>query len=424
VDGKRIKYRLITYGCTLNQADSNIMRGVLGAHGCVEVQQEEKADVVVVNSCTVKDATQTKIEHVLRKFANAKKPTVLVGCLSVNEAAVLRSSQNASIVGTGSVGQIYEAVQSALEGRRAVFKGQGYKPDLPRTRSGAIARIAIEEGCLSSCTFCQTKLARGKLYSYPVKSVCLEVERWAKEGAVEMQLTGQDTGAYGADIKSNIAELLESACKVKGGFCVRMGMVNPQHVKRYLRQLLKIYEHPKMYKFLHIPVRSGSNNVLQEMRRENTREEFLGLVRAFREKFPNMCIMTDIIVGFPSESEEDFGETMGMLREAKPDRVNVSRFSPRPFTAARKMKQLSNTIVKRRTVECAALCKKITIERNREWVGKEMEVTITEKVKTLNGRDGNYRQVALPASFRGKIGGKVKVKIVGAEFSCLLGKPI
>lgn len=419
-----IKYRLITYGCTLNQADSNIMRGVLAQHGCVEVQSEKSADVVVVNSCTVKDATQTKIEHVLKKLHVGKKPIVLAGCMSVNEIAVLRNAPKASIVGTGSVGWAYEAVQSALLGKGRVFKGNGYKPDLPRERKGAIARIAIEEGCLSSCSFCQTKLARGKLYSYPIKSVCLEMQRWAKEGAVEMQLTGQDTGAYGADIKSSIAQLLENACKVEGDFRIRLGMVNPQHVKKYLQPLLKIYENPKMYKFLHIPVQSGSNKVLLEMRRENTREEFLGLVRAFREKFPGMCIMTDIIVGFPTESEEDFLETMQMLREAQLDRVNVSRFSPRPFTAARKMKQLANSVVKRRTVECAAACKKITEEKNREWIGKEMQITITEKVKTLNGRDENYRQVALPASFKGKIGQKVRVKIVGAQFSCLLGKPI
>jgi len=418
-----IKYKLITYGCTLNQADSNIMRGVLKLHGCEEVEEEKDADVVVINSCTVKDATQTKIEHVLKKL-HVSKPIVLAGCMSVNEKAVFRNAPNASVVGTGSVGQIYEAVQNAIGGKKAVFKGSGYKPDLPREREGAIARIAIEEGCLSSCTFCQTKLARGKLYSYPIKSVCLEVKRWADAGAVEMQLTGQDTGAYGADIKSNVAKLLENACEVHGNFRIRLGMVNPQHVKKYLPQLLKAYENPKMYKFLHIPVQSGSDKVLREMRRENTREEFLGLVQAFREKFPNMCIMTDIIVGFPTESEEDFQETLQMLKEAQLDRVNVSRFSPRPFTVARKMRQISNTIMKRRTVECAALCKRITIVKNKGWIGKEMEITITEKVKTLNGRDENYRQVALPADFKGKIGEKLRVKITGAEFSCLLGKPI
>ncbi|VVB57918.1 tRNA-2-methylthio-N(6)-dimethylallyladenosine synthase [Candidatus Anstonella stagnisolia] len=421
---KEIKYKLITYGCTLNQADSNIMRGVLDMHGCLEVEEEKGADVVVINSCTVKDATQTKIEHVLKKLHLGKKPIVLAGCLSVNENAVFRSAPNASVVGTGSVGQIYEAVQNAVGRRKAVFKGSGYKPDLPRVRNGAIARIAIEEGCLSSCTFCQTKLARGKLYSYPLKSICLEVKRWADAGAVEMQLTGQDAGAYGADIKSNVAALLGEACEVDGNFRIRIGMINPQHVKKYLPQLLKVYEDLKMYKFLHIPVQSGSNKVLREMRRENTKEEFLELVRVFREKFPDMSIMTDIIVGFPTENEEDFGQTMEMLQEAQLDRVNVSRFSPRPFTIARKMKQLSNTIVKRRTVECAALCKKITIAKNKEWIGKEMEITITEKVKTLNGRDENYRQVALPTNFKGKIGEKVRVKIIGAEFSCLLGKPI
>ena len=420
----RIKYKLLTYGCTLNQADSNIMRGVLALHGCEEVEEEKNADVVVINSCTVKDATQTKIEHVLKKFSSIKKPIVLAGCMSVNEIAVFRNAPDASVVGTGSVGQIYEAVKTAVRKEKAVFKSASSKLDLPRVRNGAIAKIAIGEGCLSSCTFCQTKLARGKLFSYPLKSVCLEVKRWADAGAVEMQLTGQDTGAYGADIKSNVAELLGEACEVEGNFKIRLGMVNPQHVKKYLKELLKVYENPKMYKFLHIPVQSGSNKVLREMRRENTKEEFLELAGAFRKKFPDMSIMTDIIVGFPTESEEDFQETMEMLREAQLDRVNVSRFSPRPFTIARKMKQISNTIVKRRTVECAALCKKITIAKNKEWIGKEMEITITEKVKTLNGRDENYRQVALPENFKGKIGEKVRVKITGAGFSCLLGKPI
>ncbi|HQT45249.1 MAG TPA: hypothetical protein PLO51_04675, partial [Candidatus Micrarchaeota archaeon] len=196
--GKGVKYWLVTYGCTLNQSDSLAMKAVLSQNGCSEARSEKDADVIIINSCTVKEATENKIAYQLRRYSGMKKPIVLAGCMSVNEGLVFKNAPAASIVGTSAVGRIYDAHS------KEVFSGFSPKDSLPRERKGPIAKIAIAEGCLSACTFCQTRLARGKLYSYPIESIVLEAKRWLEQGAIELQLTGQDTGAYGAEIKTNV----------------------------------------------------------------------------------------------------------------------------------------------------------------------------------------------------------------------------
>jgi len=441
-EDKAIRFKLATYGCTLNQSDSNIMRGVLAQNGCVEVEDDSKADVIVINSCTVKEATENKIAFRLAKYARAGKPLVLAGCMSVNEKLVSYNAPNASIVGTSSLNRIFDAVESAIfhmkNSRKTgkstangtvqkVFKDFSSKENLPRSREGIIGKVAIAEGCLSSCTFCQTKLARGRLFSYKPEAITNEVSKWAAAGAREIQLTGQDTGAYGAEIRSDIGRLLEAVCSVKGDFKVRLGMANPEHALKHLDRLLVAFENRKMYKFLHIPVQSGSDSVLEKMKREYSVSQFMEVADAFKSKFPGMILATDVIVGFPQETFDDFEMTLGLIRKARFDIVNVSKFSPRPFTKAAGMEQVPNNEKKRRAEICSALCRKIAFENNKKWIGKKASFTVTEKQKTFTGRDDYYRQVAIapgsiPRGFEVALGQDLEAKITGARIGCIVGQ--
>ena len=411
-----------TYGCTFNQSDSDAIAGVLSSAGYPLADSEEAAGVILLNTCTVKGATEQKTIDKIKKLVAAKKKLVIAGCIpEANRQLVRKYAPNAPLLGTRSLSHAADAVKAAIEGKRAdFFTEEEDKFSLPRAHSSVIARIPLAEGCLGACTYCQTKLARGNLHSYSPDAIVKEVRQCVRKGCKEIQLTAQDTGAYGVDIKTNLAELLPKISEIPGDFRVRVGMMNPEHAKRILPQLLRAFSSPKIYKFAHIPVQSGSDKVLKDMRRSYSAADFFSVIKAFRKAFPAITLATDIIVGYPTETETDFNKTLKLLKQVKFDTVNVSKFTPRPFTPAAKLKQLPNQEVKRRSTEAAALCRKISFEKNRKLVGKTFRVLITEKQpKGFSGRTGEYRQVALKNA---KAAGFVSAKITGATAAYLLGR--
>jgi MiaB-like tRNA modifying enzyme len=414
---------LQTYGCTLNQSDSDAMLAFLRFKGFCPAQSEKEADVVVLNTCTVKSATEQKTMERIRKLVQQKKKIVIAGCLAINEGALKAAAPRAPIVYPCATNAIDRAVRAALKGKRAVFRTPTDKAVLPRVFSGVIAKIPIAEGCTGACTFCQTRLARGKLRSYAPMWVEWLVRHAMRRGAMEIQLTAQDTGAYGKDIGSSLPGLLSRLLAVEGPFLVRLGMINPEHALAVKEQLVAALSSYKFYRFLHIPVQSGSDEVLKSMARRYSAKEALDTFRYFRAKFPDMTLATDIIVGFPGEIEEDFGKTLAFLREARPDIVNVSKFTARPGTAAKRMKPLATQVVKRRSEIAAALCREIAERNNARFVGRDEVFIITEMQKTPTGRDINYRQVALVKG-DARLGEQVKARITGARHSCLLAERI
>lgn len=412
-----------TYGCTLNQSDTDAMRAFLQFKGFKEAPAEQEADIVILNTCTVKSATEQKIMERIRRLVKQKKKLVIAGCLAINENALKEAAPCAPIVYPCATNAIDRAVRAALKSKRIVFRTPTEKAMLPRIFTGVIAKIPIAEGCTGACTFCQTRLARGKLRSYPSWWVEWLIRHGIRRGAIEIQLTAQDTGAYGIDIKSSLPELINRLLEIEGSFLVRLGMINPEHALKMKEPLVRALSSYKFYGFLHIPVQSGSDEVLKRMARRYTSQEALEVFRFFRAKFPDMTLATDIIVGFPGESDEDFEKTLAFLREVKPDIVNVSKFTARPGTAAKKMKPLPTQIVKRRSEICAKLCREIAEQNNARFVGREEVFIITEMQKTPTGRTIDYRQVAL-AKGSGRLGEQVKGKIIDARHSCLLAERI
>lgn len=412
-----MKIYIETYGCTLNQADGDLIQGILRKAGHHIVLDLRKADVVVLNTCTVKGATENKILKRLERLKDRK--IIVTGCLSINEKRVKKIKPNLVLLYPGAVREIEKAVQDCYAGKNTTYRNSTEKEDSPRMITSPITRIPIQEGCVGSCYFCQTKFARPKLVSYKKERILEWIKKGIKKGAKEIQVTGMDSGAYGIDRKTNLIELLEEINKIKGDFKVRIGMINPIHVKRMIKRLIKILKKDKFYKFIHMPVQTGSERICKNMNRPHTVKDFSLCVRKIRKEIPQVTISTDIIVGYPNEKEKDFESTKELIKKIKPDVVNISKFTPRPGTKAKNMKQTDSKIVKRRTVELAKLCKRIAYENNSKLIGREYEVVITEKQKDWTGRNKYYKPIVVK-KFYGKIGEKIKVKIRRANHSSLI----
>lgn len=419
-----MKVYLETYGCTLNQADSDIMGGILKHAGFRLVKKPGEADVIILNTCTVKGRTENRIISRIEALHAQKKRIVVAGCLSINEKRVRKACPQAVLVYPGAVSFIAEAVRRAAEGKGGEFRERAAKEGLPRVFTKPILRIPIQEGCVGNCYFCQTKLARPYLMSYSPKWIRSWVEEGVKKGAKEIQLTGMDSGAYGLNLGTDLIALLDEMRKIKGDFRMRLGMINPGHAKKMLPKLLDIFEDKKFYKFFHLPVQTGSEKVRREMNRAHSVADFRKVVRAIRKRFPDACISTDIIVGYPTETRKDFEKTVKLIKELRPDIVNVSKFASRRGTKAAEMKEIPTDEVKRRSTELAELVRRAGAEKNKRFEGRRMEVLITEKGKggagNRKGRAENYKQVCVFG--KAKLGDKVSVKITGSNFGSLFGK--
>jgi threonylcarbamoyladenosine tRNA methylthiotransferase CDKAL1 len=409
-----------TYGCTLNQADSEILAGVLAETGVELCKSPDEADVIVLNTCFVKRQTQQRIIDRLKKLRG--KRVVVAGCMpSANRWMVEKVAPEASMLGPYSLSNIYDAVLSAHEGKRSTFldaKSED-KYSLPRVREGVIARIPISEGCGSCCSFCVTKLARPVLHSYDESSIIGEIKKCIRAGFSEIRLTSMDTGAYGLERKTDLSSLLRKIDKLDGKFLTRVGMINPEHVRRMLPDLIEAFKSEKIYKFLHVPLQSADEEVLRDMNRKYSVDEFMCVIEEFRREFPELTLATDIIVGFPTESEEAFNRTREFIKELKPDVVNNSKFFTRPGTKAAEMRQLPGRVVAERGRVMSALCRDIALRKNRLLIGKEFEVLLTERTcNGLAGRTHSYKQVIVQ---RGQLGDFVNARISDATACCLKG---
>ena len=411
-----------TYGCTMNQADSDIMRGLISRH--FDLSSPEEAEVVVLNSCGVIEFTERKILKRIQELKKEGKKVVLAGCLTIisNEAVKICDSA----ISPTYIDKIVEVINSVASGKKIVIKNS---KDLDKSKffeikrrldNTAIAIVSIAEGCLGNCSFCATKLARGRLRSFSMDSIIEEVKMAIRSGFREIQLTSQDTGSYGLDKgRFMLPNLIENISKLDGEFRVRIGMMNPRFAFKMLDDLLNAYADRKVYKFIHIPVQSGDNKVLKDMRRNHTVEDYIEVVRKFRRSFEDVLVSTDIIVGYPTESEESFWKTYDLIRETKPDIVNITRFSPRRGTIAATLKDIPSWIKKNRSRLLTNLSRRIGFENNKKFIGRELRVLITKfgKKRTMLARSDSYRPVVLKS---GRIGEFKVVKISDCKFNYLM----
>ena len=349
-----MKIFLKTYGCQANKADSEAIAGLLEEKGHQLAQSESSADYIIVNSCSVKSSTQSKELHYIQQQLKSKK-IIVGGCLTKTLNLRKIFPELSSVFDTNSLTKLPEILKNPHD--EFSNEKESQRLQIPVMRQDATtAIIPIGQGCQNSCTFCATKLARGNLKSYRIGDIKRAFRSAIDQGCTKINLTSQDNGCYGFDIKTSLPELLDKLTSIPGNYQIRVGMMNPWHLNKILPELLSAYQSEKIFKFLHIPVQSGSKKVLKDMRRIHTAKEFKLAIIKFREKFSTeMNIATDIILGYPTESEKDFLATYNLIKETKPEVLNISMFSSRPGTQASRLKQLPSQIIKERSRKITAL---------------------------------------------------------------------
>ncbi|MFH0749181.1 MAG: tRNA (N(6)-L-threonylcarbamoyladenosine(37)-C(2))-methylthiotransferase [Candidatus Bathyarchaeota archaeon] len=426
--GNRVYFE--SYGCPSNRFDIEVMITSLRKLGYITVEHPESADALIINTCGVKKATEDKIISRLCLLKNLEKPIVVTGCLPKIDPSALEKAvpKNLSLIDPFSIdkiGQVLEGIKRDNLNQRFFSNKTPVKVRMENERKGVYEIVPISEGCLGSCTFCCTRFARGRLFSYPLEAIVERIENLVRGGVKEVWLTAQDTGAYGLDKGSNLAQLLLQISKVKGDFYIRVGMMNPNNILGFLEELVEVYQDVKIFKFLHIPVQSGSNKVLKFMNRFYNVSDYVRLVETFRREIPEVSISTDIICGFPGEDEEAFEESLKLIKELKPDIVNVSKFFARPKTVAAKMIQTANQIIKERSKEMASLCKVVSLERNKLWEKWSGEVLIDEvgRGTSVIGRNFAYKPVVVLDGTH-LLGKKVKVKVNKVTPTYLIGEVV
>jgi len=389
------------YGCSASFSDVEMIAGQLKNNGFKISNNPNKSSINLIVTCSVKDVTEHKMIHRIKRLSENDKPLVIAGCLpSADLKLVEKISPNASLMGPNSIDKTIEIVNSALNGRKTISlqNSELEKIDFPKIRiNPIISIIQIASGCLSECSFCQTKLAKGDLQSYRVGRILNQIRQDVITGAKEIWLTSTDNGCYGRDIGTNLVELLKRCVEIEGDFKIRVGMINPMYLRDMIPDLLNTYLNSnKIFKFIHIPVQSGSEIVLRKMKRGHTAKTFKEIVRQFRENMPDMTIATDIITGFPGETDDDFELTLKMITDLEPDIINSSKFSPRPGTTASKMKRINHELLLKRSERLHNIIKQIAKKRNARWLNWEGNILIDEiENGSLKGKNQYYKSVII-----------------------------
>ncbi len=397
-----------SYGCTMNHGESTLMRKWATDAGHEIADTPDNSDAIVFSGCIVIDRTYRHMMKRLEELAHYDKKMIISGCLaSVFADEILRLYPTANLIPPQDIGKI-----SKYLGNAGNPKGFNW---------GVIGIIPVAQGCMGNCTYCITKVARRELKSAPHSWILETAQDMMSSGVKEIELTAQDSAVYGIDTGHTLPELMKEINDIEGDFRIRVGMMNPDAASRILAELIEAYRLPKVYKFLHLPVQSGDDEVLKDMRRNYTVQEFIDIVEKVRSAIPDITISTDIIVGYPTESEEAFQRSVELIEKIRPNIVNITRFSPRPFTDAWNLKPITSRIVKERSRVMTELVSKITKEMGERYIGQRKRILITEPGKngTLSGRTDEYLPVIVKD---GKIGEFKEVEITGVGVGYLIGR--
>jgi radical SAM methylthiotransferase, MiaB/RimO family len=439
---------VLSQGCAANFGDGEKIARILSKKSEVSFKFPEESvttstqlEAFYLNVCTVKgNAGAMKL---LRKAANTypNVPVYITGCApkDFREEAirVVPQVQFTTLSDLENDPQFISISGNVTQDRTSERNGSITRHKNVLRESPFVGIVNIEEGCLDACAFCSTHLVKGRLHSFAPNDIVDQVQALVDDGCLEIQLTGQDCACYGFDIGTNLAELTQRILThVNGNYRIRLGMGNPRHVLGYQEALLDCFTDERVYKFIHIPVQSGSENILKAMNRRHTARDYATLAHAFTERFSKFTLSTDLIVGYPGETAADFNDTLELLKETRPTVCNITRFVARPGTVAAHFESATSgthlesgnlavpdTIKHERSAILAETFQQIALENNREWIGDECMV-ITEKPGHRSGttiaRNEAYRPVALQGSF--PAGQTLRVRIIDAEPFALIAK--
>ena len=389
-----------SFGCPTNIADGEVISGCLLKAGYDVVGKPREADVLIYNTCAVKSPTENRMFHILRRVPKDKR-LIVTGCLPlINFERLKTEIEFDGVLGPAPGSRIIEAIRMIYQGKKVVVLKNDSKPSLSLPKipvNEVVGIIPINYGCLGSCSYCCVLFARGRLRSYKTDEIVGRVKQDLVSGAKEIWLTSQDTACYGRDIETNLVELLGQVCKLERRFFIRVGMMTANHALEILGGLVQAYKDEKVFKFLHLPVQSGDDDVLGHMNRFYSVEDFKRIIQCFRKEIPEITIATDVICGLPGENQEAFKRTTELIEEVQPDVVNISKFFPRPHTPAKEMKQLAFGEVKERSKMMAELSRRISLDRNKAWRDWEGIILIDERGRGASwiGRNLAYKPVVV-----------------------------
>jgi len=411
-----------TFGCSHNTSDSEYMVGMLTTYGYAVLGDGERdaADLWLINTCTVKSPSQSAMDTVIAAGKAAGKPLVVAGCVPQGDRNA-EALDGLSLLGVTQIDRVVEAVQETLKGNTVRLLQKKALPslDLPKVRRNAHVEILpLSTGCLGACTYCKTVHARGRLGSYAPEALLARAAAAVADGVTEIWLSSEDTGAYGKDIGTNISALLAELVKVlppDGRTMLRLGMANPPFILDQLDGIAAALNHPCVYSTIHIPVQSGSNAVLSAMNREYTVQEFCTCVDGLKRRVPGLGVHTDIICGFPGETDEEFAETLALVERYHFPVINISQFYSRPGTPAAKMRKTPSQVVKQRSRAMTALHE--SYSPHDIWVGTHQRCWFTETAAdgvNLAGKTKSGVQVIV-APAPGLMGKSAMVHITAAS---------
>ncbi len=419
-----MKAYIETYGCESNVSSSETLAGLLAQAGH-QIVPFDSAEVIILNTCALQLSTENKILRRLSELNMQRKRTLVMGCLTeIIKDKIEEVAPSASIAAVSSTGHVVEILEK-MESNTRVLRFKDKPINLinsPKLKVNPyVAIIPIADGCLGNCAFCIDKITRGTLISNEPDHIIREVQNAIAAGAKEIHLVAQDVAAYGMDNGARLPALLRKLTSIPGDFKIKLGPMNPANVMPIVKDMILAYNHPKVYKYVELPVQSGSNKILSEMKRAYTAEQFKNLVDEFRKSYSNITIATDVIIGFPGETDEDFGKTVALINDIKPDVIKAYNYSVRPLTKAASMPdQIPSWKIKNRADEIKALSLKYADERNEGWLGWKGDVLVTEfEDGAPIGRNYAYKPVLLA---RGKNGEIVTADVVQARSDYLVAK--
>ena len=401
-----MKIYLESYGCTLNRSEAGLYVNRLLSEGDQLSNSADDADLRVIGTCVVIRHTENRMLDRISDLSGKGKVRV-IGCLPSISADSL-ASENIEVLAKSDFRDFYRGSLDDVEiSNPSIFEG-----------------IPINQGCTGSCNFCVSRVSRGKLLSRPIDKIIGQVKMQLNRGIREVRISSLDTAAYGKDIGVRLPELVEKITALPDRFMLRIGMMEPANTGEILTPLVRAFESRKVFKFLHLPVQSGDDAILKAMNRGYHVSDFLAITEAYRHAYPDSTLSTDVIVGYPGENEDSFQQTMEILHRTEPEIVNITRFSPRPYTPDFDKKVPPSNKVKAWSQKLTLLHRDITARKMESLIGSRRKVLVTEtgKNSTVVGRDDAYRPVVIPGSL--PVYSRVECEIVEASGAYLIGRQI
>lgn len=375
-----------TYGCRYNFGDTAKLVEILKSKGCIIVNSAERADAVIINTCTVVGSTERRM---LRRLSFFREYDLYVmGCMPAVQREAIFAVCTPTEISSEIIHEAYRNIGTVA--------------------GGGVSIVQVAQGCVGTCTYCLTRKARGPLKSFSEDKIRAEIFAHTDAGTTEIQITAQDLSCWGRDIGKTLPSLLNTLDDVPGRFMIRLGMMNPATVKGILDDLVDAFANARIFKFIHLPVQSGSDTILERMGRQYTVADFEEIVARFKKRYPEITLVTDMIVGFPGETHEDFSESLDLIDRVRPNKVNITRYSRRPFTPVSSEKDFPDWVKKDRSRIMNSRAEKVYVSLNEGYLEKQVSYLVTEKIKkgSVMARSPNYLGIVidenLPVGYEGQ----------------------